>query len=43
MLDGRHLPVVEDFVNDARISGTGNKLNSARLKAACRSARLQPK
>ena len=43
MLDGRHLPVVEDFANDARMSGTGNRLNSARLSAAWRSARLQPK
>jgi hypothetical protein len=42
-LDGRHLPVVDDFVNTARISGTGKRLNNARLKAACRSAKLQPK
>ena len=43
MLDGRHLPVLDAFENDARISGTGNRLNIARLRSECLSARLQPK
>ena len=43
MLDGRHRPLVEDFENDARIRGTGNRLNIARLRSAWRSAMLQPK
>jgi hypothetical protein len=43
MLRSRHKPVVEDFANVARISGMGNRLNKARLKAACRFATLQPK
>ena len=43
MLRSRQRPVVDDFANVARISGIGNRLNNARLKAACRSATLQPK
>ena len=34
MLRRRHRFVVDDFANVARIRGTGNRLNSARLKSA---------